>query len=247
MADDSTKDPEAPDHMFMFQARVKGYQIYMSRLKKGGTSGISDLFGSAEELFSDPVEVQPPPVLDLPASNPPPADEMRPRAIYLGRKTRAGTGDFLRDHLERCERGELGTATKKKALAFEDTKAFSAAVKELACVSLYLTAIEQELLKAEGHWAQSLIGGAISAVDKMLAGPPAETIMEKYDFFEIGKVCQKAASATGDRLGLGLVGDPAWNAVRKFLLGNGANRYQLLASTLSRTIEQLAEDLAHPG
>ncbi|HEY9868607.1 MAG TPA: hypothetical protein V6D08_05535 [Candidatus Obscuribacterales bacterium] len=225
---------EAPDHMFIWEAPARGYQMYLARLKKGGKSGISELFGSAEDVFSGTVEMEPVPRLDTTNLQPESMDETKQRAAWFAQSVRKQCADFLREHVWSCQDGNFGKETQKQATAFDSDETFSAAVKHLCCVTVYLTALEQGALEKDAKWLQDFLGGSMSILDRMLVGPSVGQIMQKYDFFEVPKVCQRAASHVGEMLGFGLVGDSAWNAVREFLLASGQERRSSLQAALER-------------
>jgi len=94
MSDENHKSDGAPSHLFLIEARAKGYQLYVERLKKGGKSGISEMFGSAEELFAEKVEAQPVELLDLSQLTPPDSSELERRAIAFAESVRQVSGDF---------------------------------------------------------------------------------------------------------------------------------------------------------
>lgn len=234
---------EAPDHFFMMEARAKGYQTYLSRLKKGGKSGISELFGSAEDVFSGPAEIEPVSGIDFSGLEAPNPEQRNKRAIFFAELVRQHCADFLREHVWACQDGKFGSQTQKTAQRFESDEEFSAVVKDLTCVSLYITAIEQRILDSKVDWLQSLFSFSMAMLDRIVTGPSVPEIMSRYDYFEVPKLCQKAASSVGERLGFGLVGTPAWSGVHDFLAKSGPARREALQQALTSPIERVLEEI----
>jgi hypothetical protein len=235
---------ETPSHLMMLRFRTLGYQKYVSGLKRGKTSGISDVFGSAEDFFADDVEIEPAPRLDLFTLEPVGAEDYKRRAIFFAHFMRISCRDFLRDHICDCQEGAYGPEIKKQALLFDSDELFNDSLKELSGVSVYLTVLEQGVLEDESNWLQGFLSSSLNILDRMVVGPSLIAIMEKYDYFEIPKVCQKAATSIGDRLDLGLLGDSAWSSVRRFLLTSGQARHDFLKVSLCDDPESIAEQIA---
>ncbi len=234
--ENSNRNDEAPGHLFLIEARAKGYQLYVERLKRGGKSGISEMFGSAEEVFAERIETQPVDTLDVSQLAPPSSDEFEDRAIAYAQSVRKVSGDFLREHLWGCQDGKLGADVQKQATKYADD-GFSAVVKDMCCLMMYITTLEQGVFESKFQWYQQMFALSFKVIDQVLDGPSTAEIMRQYDYFEVSTVCQKGASRIGDRFGFGLVGTSAWSAVQKYLVTSGATRRELLRAALEDPLE----------
>src|ERR1700738_2852934 len=92
---------ELPDHMMLMSIASKGYRHYISQLKKGGRSGISGIFGSADELLSASVPT-PTPLNLSDAVAPGNREELDLRSLYFAQLACTQCREFLEDFLSRC-------------------------------------------------------------------------------------------------------------------------------------------------
>ena len=238
--DDPTQEkPDAPSHMLLLAARARAYQDYMSQLKGGSRSGISDVFGSAEDLFSAPVDV--PPVLKLDTTKLRPGeDELPLRSFYLARLHIKAAQAFLTAHMSACRRGDYGDFARQQAQKDVPTPVLSAAAKALSCVTGYLTALEQGILdESDETWQQEIFGNFMLALDKLLPEPSCDEVLQQYGQFEFSKICQKLPSGLAVTIGFGETGDPSWNAFRQFLLCGGNERHDIWKNSLALSVDQL--------
>jgi hypothetical protein len=243
--EESKKENEVPSHLFSLEARARSYQIMMSRLKGGARSGISDMFGSAEDVFSEHIDVPEIPKLDLSTVELSDQDERQWRAIYLTLLLRSACANMLKTQLKSSRAGEFGPEVARLARQPVPAKTFDAAIKELCCGSVYLLALEQGLMESESEsWFGDFIQICMSAVDGMLPGLPVLEIMRSYETAEANKLSQKVASALGRRIGFGEMGDEAWKSLRKLFLCSGITRYQLLTQAVQSPLAAVHADIA---
>lgn len=237
----SQKPKPMPASVSLMYMRAKAYQYYVSGLKSGRRSGISNMFGSAEDLFSDNIELPPTPVVDVAAIDFGSSEEMQWRALFLVDRLQRHADSLMRNHVGRCRSGEYGNEVKKAAQAKVEPEKVKVVIKEFCAVYLYLLAIEQGVLEA-GESNQSLqefFAIAVSVIDVDMPGRSTEEIMSSFDYFDVGKLAQKLSSSIGKHLGFGQVGETAWNDLRKQLLSDGPTRFELFNTCLELPLSEI--------
>lgn len=242
-AGEQIRGPEAPDHLFDMELGVKSYQHYLTHLRKGGKSFVSEQFGSAEDLFSGGIEIPTPTILDVSGLKPESDNEFFTRALFFTQSVRKYCRDFLVDHIGRCMTGEFGTKACKISNQGVDPQGYSAAMKELICASIYLTSIEQSGTNTP-EWLGELLGAGLSVVDKLVVGPPVGQIMERLSAVQGYKCCQKAATSMCEGMQIGSVGCGTWTAINEFLHESCHMRYDVLKAALSEPVQVISEGLA---
>lgn len=243
----SVLDEDVPPNLTLFHVRARAYQQYVSGLKAGKRSGISDVFGSAEDIFSDETEVPPVNKMDfapLPAGT---QDERQWRALFLVNRLRKRAKDILKEHLNRCRAGQYGEKTQKAAEPKVPAELVGVMSKEICCVYLHTTWLEQGLFEAEPpQWLQELFALTVAAIDLEMDGAgveSAEETLNRFDYCEVSKLAQKLSSSIGKHLGFGIVGEPAWNDLRKQFLCDGPVRFEIISDASTLSAEQLEQSL----
>lgn len=229
----------------MFDVRAKAHQQYLAHLKGGTRSGISETFRSAEDLFSTPVKAPPIPRLDKSGLHFDDPDQFEWRGIYFVQVIRAFSLDYLLMHIQNSRSGSFGAAMQKKAGKQLSVETFRKSVKELCCVQIWLTAIEQEAVGSQAQeWLLDFFGMCFSIADQLLDEPPSQYLLQtNYNFEDPGKISTKAASAIGRQLGFGDIGTHAWNGLRADLLRSGEQRFTCLRTALLTRMPELDEKL----
>lgn len=242
----SELEKSMPSSMILIHTRAQAYRRYVSGLKGGKRSGISQMFGSAEDLFSDDVELPPTPKIDAAAIELGTREENQWRTLYLIDRLRKHANKMMKEHVRRCRAGEFGPETQK---AFKPVGAavVSVVIKESCALYLYLTAIEQDVFEENApQWLQEYFGLAVSVLDMDLPGRSVEDIMSAFDYCDVGKLSQKLASSVGKHVGFGSVGEHAWNDLRKRILGDGPLRYGYFESSLTLPLSEIKRLLKEP-
>ncbi len=226
----------APSHLNMLQVRVKGYQAYMSKLKGGGRSGISENFGSAEALFASPIDAPPIQILDT-STLQPSEEELPVRANTFADLIFEAGYEFAMDHTRKCSNGLYGPDVAKIAKKGIPVSQLGSAVKEISCVVAYLTALEQKILDSEEQtWQQELFGNIMMCLDKLLPDPSCDVVLGKYGHLDAELLCLKAATGFGQLLGVSEMGDLAWSATREYLVLSSPTRFSYLKQALENNI-----------
>lgn len=230
-----------PGSMILIYARARAYQQYISGLKGGKRSGISQVFGSAEDLFSDEFEIPPTPKIDVAAIEYG-TEENQWRALFLADILQGHAQQVLKDHIARCRSGEFGQQTAKASKDKIKQETVPMVVKEFCSLYLYLAAIEQGVLEeATPEWLQEFFGLSISILDMDFPGRSVDEIMQSFDYCDVGKLSQKLASSIGRHLGFGLVGEFAWNNFRKRILSDGLLRFEFFERSLKTPLSEIKE------
>lgn len=235
-------DKSMPSNMILIYARARAYQQYISGLKSGKKSGISQMFGSAEDLFSDDVELPPTPKVDVAAVELGTQEESQWRSLYLVDQLQLHSNNMMKDHVGRCRSGSLGQEAMKAAKSKVDGETIKIVMKEVCSLYVYLIAIEQGVFESDApEWLQEFFGRSVSVTDMEMPGRSVDEIMSGFDYCEVGKLSQKLASSIGKHLGFGAVGEVAWNDLRKRILSDGMLRFELFERSLSLPLSDIKD------
>lgn len=237
-------DKAMPSSMILIYARARAYQKYISGLKGGKRSGISQMFGSAEDLFSDEFELPPTPKIDVAAIENGTQEENQWRALYLVDTLQKHADQLMREHIGRCRSGEFGSETSKSSKEKIQPEKVRTVVKEFCALYLYLAAIEQGVFdEGAPEWLQQFFGLSISILDMDIPGRSVEEIMSGFDYCDVAKLAQKLSSSIGRHLGFGSVGELAWNDFRKRVLCDGLLRFDFFDRTLKTSLPEIKAHL----
>jgi hypothetical protein len=247
MVEEEHNNPKnsSPDHLFVFDAGAKGYKLYLQNLKSGTSSGISSVFGTAEDLFAKPLEIQAPPVFDTRDSQPEGSDAFQWRAIYFAHAIRFLSREYLFRHFHRCRSGEFGATVQQSARVKLAPEAANTAIKQLACAHIYMTDLEQNQVKTDtARWLDEFFAGCFAIIDKICEGPNSQELLKNvYNATSTEKIAQRASTAVGATLKFGDIGNSDWDVFRIDLLGMGRLRYEIFEKSLTTPMEQLREEL----
>lgn len=230
---------EVPEAFRLQDLMSQAYKAKLERLKRGGVSGISEAFRSAADLFFEDTEPVAPPKLDWVQLKPHDADLFARRA-YLAHLMRVISRDIVNIYLDECQNGQFGP--KIKAVADPSDEVFSALIKELACVNICLTRMEQ-IDNESPAWASDYLRESIPLLDSLVIGPAAVRLLQLVDGDSKTKTYRAFTANLCRELGFGEVGDPCWNFIYFKIKGVGQLRYNILHSSLARPIEDIASEL----
>lgn len=233
---------DAPSHLNFFSIRAKGYQSYLSNLKGGGKSGISENFGCAETLFATTIDTPPVEILDT-AGLAPTEEELPARANLFADKVFEECYEYAMGFTQKAGKGEFGPEVKKANKKGIPLDQLAGAVKELSCVFAYLAAIEQQILDAdEPTWQQEVFGNIMVCLDKLLPDPTCDRVLGKYGNVDAEMLCLKAATGFSQLLGISDLGDLGWVATHEYLVRSHTNRTKWLKQALESPVEVKASE-----
>lgn len=248
MDEDEKKQP--PGHLTLMSITSAGYKHYLTYLKKGGTSGISDIFGSAAVLFGQTANEAPKPT-PLPKDRRwelETGDEPARRELYLAQITFNQCRELVEGLLSRCRAGDFGEPAQKLAKGGVSDACVDKAAKELACISIFLMILDQGGPEPVADWLQAFLGRAFLNVDQICAEPPAGDLMdtlagEPFDY----NVCKVAARGARSVLGIDETTASFEAAVQEPLWQSGNLRRDLLISALKAPITVISKELKSAG
>lgn len=166
-------------------------------------------------------------------------EESAERAMYLTSATLAGCADFLQSLLLAFRNGQFGEALSRAAARSFSDQEFMSAVKELACVSIYLTVLEQGGQSCP-QWLTGYLFTSLRSTDKLPHGTRARELMQVHEFVAGAEnICADAAAAACRCLGLSAQSAQAAAPMAQFLMDNTAYRAQLLAYSLTQPLDVL--------
>ncbi len=233
-------DKQPPDHLAWMSLTSKGYSLYLNRLRKGGRSGISIMFGSAADLLGT-AEPQPTPLTGGDALAPKNKEEFEKRALFLAYQARDFCRAFLEQHINRCLSGEFGEPIKEALSA--GIPRLDNALKELTCISVYLMMLDQGAQDSIPEWLLNVLGRGLQNTDNVISEPPASQILDSYASLADYSVCHTTAKKVSAQLGLSKFGPAAGEAIHQFLLDGGTDRCRLLTASLEEPFEKILQQL----
>ncbi|HEY9867749.1 MAG TPA: hypothetical protein V6D08_00960 [Candidatus Obscuribacterales bacterium] len=166
-------------------------------------------------------------------------EEEAERAAYVAAVLAAGCADFVQGFLLDCRNGLMGEALQKAAGRELSDNEFSAAVKELTCITIYLTVVEHGG-EAAPSWLSRFLFIALRATDKIVPQPRAREIMQTHEFVSGSEDIALDASVSACRaMGFGDAAAHAAVPIQIFLLQNTAYRSDVLRYALTQPLEAL--------
>jgi len=161
------------------------------------------------------------------------------RAVYFASTLTIACLDFIQSIIASCRNGQYGEELAKAALNVIPDKAFQSAVKEITCVSVHLTMLDQGGETAF-DWLKQFIWLTIEASDQMLKEPSAASIIKMHESANgFDSTCYQASVNAIDQLNFSANKQSLLDPVRIFLLSNRQYRAQLLQYALSQPIDIL--------
>jgi hypothetical protein len=244
-----TTGEQMPGHLIMQKVSAKSYQDYMGKLKRGGSSGISDVFGQASEIFGGRIAEETD-RLDLASFADAPA-ELDRRAAYLVAAIYDGCKGFLsrfavqpNEHSHsNTESMGTGSKTGKEESGSGAPSKLDSALKGLVTANLMLLALEQSERGATPPWFASFLGQIFKEADRILPTPTLNEVLYVISkggvSTEPGVIARDAATSVTNILGAGAVGESAWSDLHNALTGASKLRYSLLKNVLEQPVEKL--------
>lgn len=237
---------EAPEHLGIMSAMSDGYKYYVGYLKQGGTSGISSIFGSADDLLSpgsDPKSAPQETGFDINKIAPISDDDAGKRIMFLAEAVNHDSRRFLGSFSVEAQTGSYGEDFTELARVGISNKAFKSALKHLTCVNVYLLALNTGEFGRLPSWFQSFIGACTDMIDILNFGPKVEQILQPYTSTSEEAAIEKAVTAVAHTLGLGTLQNIASVPLREFLLSYKTQRSERLRTALTMPIADLLEEL----
>jgi hypothetical protein len=225
------EDGSMPGHLTMQEISTKSYQTYLRHLKTGGKSGISDIFGSAADIFGGELNLQHE-LIDWAKWDKGP-ELLRHRSTNLTSKVVFECGQFLDQLCQEIRCGALSTAQTKDI----PEERYSASLKGLCTAYLLLLSFEQIVDESvTPRWARVFLWDALQGMDEIMPLPPSVNdilnMLCQKDEDDIPQFLREAAICVCSTLKAGSVGEPAWLAVHDFLSKAAARRATLALDSL---------------
>lgn len=171
-------------------------------------------------------------------------EEESERAIYVATVLSAGCADFVQGFVIDCRAGDMGGDLQKAATKQFSDREFSGAVKELTCISIYLTVLDQGG-EAAPEWLSKLLFLSLKATDKIVPQPRAREIMQTHEFVTgLADICLDASVSCCRTLGFGDAANHAAVLMQIFLLQNTPYRTDVLRYALTQRLEALRAHVA---
>ncbi len=232
MSDNEKKRQLPPDHLAAQDISSLSYKDYVNRLKQGAKSGISDLLGSAADLFGDSSALPVAPKLEIASLRPESERVLASSFQKLARCTAYDCREFLNRYVNDCENGMYGASIRQASTSPCVRANFDRALKFLVCTSIHLSAVEQIDPATGPDWLKELVFLCLCFADKLTDEPPLNAIM-RYFTSDRQQVCKAGANGVIRELALGQTGDDGWNAVLTYLRESGQKRFEFMKAVLS--------------
>jgi len=171
-------------------------------------------------------------------------EEEAERAIYVATVISAGCADFVQSFVIDCRAGEMGSELQTAANKRFSDQEFGGAVKELSCISIYLTVLDHGGENAP-DWLSKMLFISLKATDKIVPQPRAREIMQAHEFVTgLEDICLDASVSACRTLGFGDSATHAAILMQIFLLQNSPYRTDVLRYALTQTLEALTAHVA---
>lgn len=224
---------EAPAHLNIMSIAAQFQKFYVSSLKEGKHSGISDKFGKASALLVPPIPEPTPISSGLEPKN---DSDFQNKAQILQNSMRKFCQNFLSRYLEDGRNGINGNSLRIALSRGSDDSAAkeSLVLKELVCASLFIAVLDQGDVDEVPKWLQSFLGHSFIRSDQIIELPKAESIAYTYGEMEDYEICKKVAERAVKSLGVNSYCDEAVLPLYQFLYRSGAQRRDLIQEVLSQ-------------
>jgi hypothetical protein len=171
------------------------------------------------------------------------ADEVKHRALFFATALGISCSNLLKLYIEGCREKANREGNASGATVEHSGPEFGAAVKELLCVSVWLTLLEQDSKVPD--WMRNFALEAMADADKLYADPPARSVMESYDITGGAESLFDAASLMlCTKLGLGSSSQDALIYLGQLLRDAKLDRSLLLATALRAPKDELDAKIA---
>jgi hypothetical protein len=235
---ESDEKQEQPEHMTLMAVAAKGYRYYIQQLKRGKKSGISGIFGSAEEILTGTT----PPPKPLRDAQQPAADQFEARSLFLAYIADNGSRRFLDQYVVQCRLGKFGDDVLAKMTKPLPAALLCALSKEMSCVMIYLILLDQGHQHPAPDWLMRFFGAALRNTDRIAANPTAQRILETHTTAADYGCCASVARDICKQLAI--QNDLAEEAIADFLLAGGDGRRELLQRSLDQPFDTISTALA---
>ena len=235
-------DQDPPGHLGMMWLSSAGYKSYLTNLRKGGKSGISNMFGSAADILGPGSPTGTPLSPDVP----PPAKERKKRYLYFALLINTLCRDFVNAYLAKIRSGELGAEASNVIQEGVPDSQITGVSKELTCISIFVMMLDQDCEVSD--WLQLCLGESFMAADRLGSEPSADSLMDalQSEPFDYG-ICDKTATNICRTLGLKKAGQAVRTPVHQFLVESGPQRRDCLQAALTESLESVLSKLAAAG
>ncbi|HEY9786488.1 MAG TPA: hypothetical protein V6D17_13860 [Candidatus Obscuribacterales bacterium] len=177
----------------------------------------------------------------LPSTAVPPKtdQELAERALFFATALGMECTRTIRQYIMHCEEG---ADTNNKNAASQLTKdEFAEAVKEILCLSIWLTLYEHaEPTEDAPEWFKTLLLDAFGFSDRLYPTPQAKDMMGKYNLGQgIETACEMASMNICHKLKLGNTSPDASLHLAKMLMEDESKRAELLKIALTDPLADL--------
>ncbi len=166
-----------------------------------------------------------------------PSDEpdRRARELFLTAGVGILCSKILKEYMDHCEQASTEGKTHK-ATTMEQ---YSATVKELLTISIWLTLFEQATQELP-TWFKEFIIDCHAIADKVQPKPPAAETNRKYNMNSpVTEICTEVSISLCMELDLGATANDALIYLGDLLAGAQANRAELLEFALTQPVAAL--------
>jgi len=170
-------------------------------------------------------------------------EEAVDRATYLACSLALNCADLVTGTLMRCRSGELGDSVRKASAKAFSQQEFAAAAKELTCIAIYASVLDQGADEAE-EWLKDFLFLCLRVSDKIFTQPRARDIMLTHDTITtLPGICQDASTSACRSLGLGGMAKDVAVPMKDYLMLTRKYRCDLLLYALSQPVPVLSQHI----
>ncbi|HEY9676615.1 MAG TPA: hypothetical protein V6C76_01340 [Drouetiella sp.] len=169
-----------------------------------------------------------------------PTDEtdLRARVLFLTAGIGILSSKLLKTYMDHCDEAVQSAGVQVESKVTMET--YSATVKELLTVSIWLTLFEQAAFNTIPEWFKEFILSCHMVADKVQPAPTSKEIEQKYDFREpIPDICTQVAINLCMQLELGTTAPDALIYLGDLLLQAKPERAELVQFALTQPVAVL--------
>lgn len=176
-------------------------------------------------------------ILPSKAVQPATETELTERALFLSTALGMQCTHLVRAYVAHCEKHiKEGDQTPDVS-----REGFSEAVKEVLCLSIWMTLYEHAEAQADPpEWFKAFLAQSLTLSDRLYPTPQAKELMAKYKLSDgVELACQLASMNVCHRLSLGSTAPDASIYLAQLLLQDEKKRAEILKTALTLPVSEL--------